>query len=59
MKTVEKIKIKSGKLKGKEYKMVLTSSGYVPRDPAYPLTGEGKEAPVNCVKMEKVKEVKK
>lgn len=54
MKLVEKVKIKSGKLKDKEYKMVLTASGYVPRDPTYPLSGEGKEAPVNCEKVTKV-----
>lgn len=55
MKLVEKVKIKSGKLKNKQYKMVLTPSGYVPRDPSYPLSGEGKHTAATC---EKVKEVK-
>jgi hypothetical protein len=56
MKLVEKVKIKSGKLKNKQYKMVLTASGYIPRDPSYPLSGEGKHEVATC---EKVKEVKK
>lgn len=59
MKTVERVKIKSGKLKDKEYKMVLTASGYVPRDPSYPLGEEGKHVAATCEKAEKVKEVKK
>ena len=57
MKLVEKVKIKSGKLKDKEFRMVLTPSGYVPRDPSYPLSGEGKEVVTNCEKVAKVREV--
>jgi len=62
MKTVEKVKIKSGKLKDKEYKMILTPSGYVPRDPSYPLSGDGKHVEAACEKVTKKvekKEVKK
>ena len=55
MKLVEKVKIKSGKLKDKEFRMVLTPSSYVPRDPSYPLSGAGKHTAATC---EKVKEVK-
>jgi len=53
VKTVERIKIKVGKLKDKEYKMVLTPSGYVPRDPTYPLTEEGKVKETDCTKLPK------
>lgn len=55
MKVVENIKIKSGKLKDKTYKMTLTPSGYVPRDPTYPLSGEGKHHEAVCKKVKEVK----
>lgn len=58
-KTVKNIKITKGALKDKQYKMVLTASGYVPRDPTYPLSGAGKHSVADTEKKPKdVKEKK-